>query len=236
MKNTPSAKASSVSVVHNPFNTAKMKTFEQFVLDWWRNYLSEADDDTLKALMENLIGEDETIEDYIPEDAECPYDWLYANMTDADEIYSKYFSYDHDSVCPDNMPDTAEFVYQMLKENADWYVHRNQWQAGTLPSFAEDFLRDMANHIEGYDNPIGFFKDLQNGCRSGMIGMLIYNSDCKRIYIEHIDDMEEYAEQIYDEVGYVENRERDPHYVHICWLCYEEFGYQIGRALFPDTF
>lgn len=156
-----------------------------------------------------------------------------ANMTDADEIYSKYFGYDSgDGLCPDNMPDTAEFVYQMLKENASWW----NGDATTLPSFAEDFLRDMAEHIEGYSNPLGFFNDLTHGCQSGMIGMLIYNSDCKRIYIEHIDDMEEYAEQIYEEAGFISNKNGAPHYTHICWLCYEEFGYQIGRTLFPETF
>ena len=108
--------------------------------------------------------------------------------------------------------------------------------SGKHPSFAEDFLRDMAEHIEGYSNPLGFFNDLTHGCQSGMIGMLIYNSDCKRIYIEHIDDMEEYAEQIYEEAGFISNKNGAPHYTHICWLCYEEFGYQIGRTLFPETF
>ena len=94
----------------------------------------------------------------------------------------------------------------------------------------------MAEHITGYNNPLGFFMDLTHGCVSGLIGMLIYNMDCKRIYIKHIDDMEEYAEQIYSEVGFIENKHGAPHYTHICYLCYEEFGYQIGRALFPETF
>lgn len=44
------------------------------------------------------------------------------------------------------------------------------------------------------------------------------------------------AEQIYSEVGFIENKHGAPHYTHICYLCYEEFGYQIGRALFPETF
>lgn len=213
-----------------------MKTFEEFVNDWWQNYLSEADDQTLKALMENLIGEEETIEDYIPEDADSPYDWLMANMT-ANEIYSKYFGSENDGLCPDNMPDTAEFVYQMLKENAGWFSPKSPEQASTLPSFSESFLRNMADHIDGYDNPEVFFKDLAyGGCVSGMIGMLIYNTDCKRIYIENMDDMEEYAEQIYGEVGFVENKNHLPHYTYICWMCYEEFAFQIGRALFPETF
>lgn len=213
-----------------------MKTFEEFTLDWWHNYLSEADEATLKALMENLIGEGKAIDKYISKDAENPYNWLYANMTDANKIYSKYFGFDNGGFCPDNMPDTEEFVYQMLKENADWFIHRYPSQQGTLPSFAEIFLRDMANHITGYNNPEGFFKDLQQGCSSGIIEMLIYNSDCKQIYIEHIDDIEEYAEQIYEEIGYVVNKDRLPHYTFICWMCYEEFGFQIGQALFPETF
>lgn len=213
-----------------------MKTFNEFVLDWWHDYLGKADETTLKALMENLIGEEETIEDYIPEDAASLYDWLYANMSDASEIYDKYFSFSNDGLNPDTMPKTEELAYQMLKENADWFIHRSPTQQGSLPSFAESFLRDMANHIAGYGNPEGFFKDLQHGCSSGMIGMLIYNDDCKKIYIEHIDDMEEYVEQISEELGYVENKNKLPHYTFICWMCYEEFGYQIGRALFPETF
>ena len=92
-----------------------MKTFKKYVTDWWQKYLSEADDETLRTMMENLIGEEETIEDYIPEDAACPYDWLMVNMT-ADEIFKKYFGYEDDGLRPDSMPDKSEFVYQMLKE------------------------------------------------------------------------------------------------------------------------
>lgn len=208
-----------------------MKTFDEYVLDWWHCYLDEAEEHTLKALMENLIGEEETIGDYIPGDAESPREWLRENMT-ADQIYEKYFGFENDGLCPDNMPDTAEFVYQMLKENASWWNGDTE----TLPSFAEEFLRDMANHIQCYNSPLGFFQDLQHGCQSGMIGILIYNSDCKRIYIEHIDDMEEYAEQIYNELGFVENKNHIPHYTLMCWMCYEEFGYQLACSLFPETF
>jgi len=38
-----------------------MKTFDEYVLDWWDDYLDEAEEHTLKALMEGLIGEEETI-------------------------------------------------------------------------------------------------------------------------------------------------------------------------------
>lgn len=209
-----------------------MKTFDEYVLDWWHDYLDEAEEHTLKALMEDLIGEEETIDDYIPEDADTPHDWLIANMT-ADEIFAKYFGFGNDGGCPDDMPDSAEFIYQMLKENASWF----NGDTSVLPSFAEDYLRDMANHIEGYDNPLGFFEDLQHGgCSSGKIGMLIYNSDCKRIYIENIDDMEDYVEQMREVFEDIKNENYIPHYTFISWICYEEFAFQIGRALFPETF
>lgn len=209
-----------------------MKTFEEYVLDWWNEYLDDAEDSTLKALMENLIGEEETIDDYIPEDAESPREWLRDNIT-ANYIFNKYFGLENDGLCPDNMPDRTEFIYQMLKENVSWW----DGDQTTLPSFAEEFLGDMVNHIEDYDTPLGFFKDLAyGGCQSGMIGMLIYNSDCKKIYIEHIDDMEEYVEQMYDEVGYMKNEKGLPHYVLICWRCYEELAYRIAMVLYPETF
>lgn len=209
-----------------------MKTFEEFVTDWWHDYLSEANEETHKTLMENLIGEEESIDDYIPGDADTPYDWLIANMT-ADEIFAKYFGFGNDGGCPDDMPDSSEFIYQMLRENASWF----NGDTSVLPSFAEDYLRNMAYLIEGYSNPLGFFVDfLHGGSRQARLVCFIYNSDCKRIYIEHIDDMEDYVEQIYEEFGYIENENHLPHYTFICWVCYEEFAFQIGRALFPETF
>ena len=70
-----------------------------------------------------------------------------------------------------------------------------------------------------------------------MIGMLIYNSDCKEIYIEHIDDMEEFVKELESEMGEpIRNRDHLPHYTFVCWLCYEELAFRIARELFPDEF
>ena len=207
-----------------------MKTIDEYVLDWWDDYLDEAEEHTLKALMEGLIGEEETIDDYIPEDAESPREWLKNNMQ-ADEIYDRYFGYAKNGLCPDNMPDTFQFVRDMLKENVSW----PDGDESPQPSFAADFIDNMASEIEGYDYPLGFFEDLQRGgCQSGMVGFLIYNSDCKRIYIEHIDDMEEWKNLMEDEMGAIQNEQHLPHYTFMCWLCYEELAYSIARALYPD--
>ena len=147
-----------------------MKTFNEYVLDWWDDYLDEAEEHTLKALMEGLIGEEETIDDYIPEDAESPREWLKNNMQ-ADEIYDKYFGYaKNDGLRQDDMPDTFQFVRKMLIENVAW----PDGDESPQPSFANDFIDNMAADIEGYDYPLGFFEDLQKGgCQSGMVGFLI---------------------------------------------------------------
>lgn len=209
-----------------------MKTFEEFVLDWWHDYLQDADDNTLRLLMEGWIGDEETIDDYIPEEAENEYDWLYANVDDAKKIWQHYFGCDGEGVY-DDMPDNEEMCYQLLLQCACWY----DGDTRSLPSFTEEYLRDMANHISDYEQPIDFFRDLQNGCQTGLIGMLIYNYDCKRIYIEHMDDLEEYVESIENELGEpIRNRNKLPHYTFVTWLCYEELGFSIGRILYPDEF
>lgn len=209
-----------------------MKTFDEYVLDWWHNYLDEAEEHTLNALMEDLIGEEETIDDYIPQDAESPREWLKENMS-AGEVYDRYFGYDKHGFCPDNMPDTFQFVRDMLKENVAW----PDGSTTTMPSFADEFLDNMAAEIEGYDYPLACFEDLTKyGCQSGMVGFLIYNSDCKRIYIEHMDDMEEWKNLMEDEMGAIKNEQHLPHYTFMCWLCYEELAFSIARALYPDEF
>ena len=102
----------------------------------------------------------------------------------------------------------------------------------------DELIEDMAGHSENYDTPYGFFHDLSyGGCVSGMIGMFVYHSDCKRFYIEHIDDLEAFVEDFEEELGEpIQNKDHQPHYTFTCWLCYEELAYRIARTLYPDTF
>lgn len=209
-----------------------MKDFKTFVLDWWNEYLDDHEDDA-KRIMESMIVEEETIDDYIPDDADSCIDWL-RNNDDPYDIYTSFFGYDAPATCLDDMPDTQTFLTDMFKQAASWA----DYSTSPLPSFADDFVQDMASHAEGYKTPDGFFKDLAyGGCVSGMVGMLIYNSDCKDIYIKHIDDMESYKLQLEGELGSpIQNEKELPHYTFMCWLCYEELAYNIGRSLFPETF
>jgi len=70
-----------------------------------------------------------------------------------------------------------------------------------------------------------------------LIGMLIYNSDCQKIYGKYANDMETFKEEIEQELGVpIHNKSGVPHYTFVCWFCYEELGFQIARNLFEDEF
>ena len=202
------------------------QTFEQYVLSWWTEYVEDHQADQ-KRLMELFIGEEETVEDYLDE-GETPYDWLIAkDESNADEIYSHFFGYSADRSLFDDLPDTTTFLIGMFKQA---YTEKYD--------FVDELIEDMAGHAENYDTPHGFFHDLSyGGCSSGMIGMFIYHTDCKRFYIQHIDDLEEFVQDFEEEIGEpVKNQNRQPHYTFICWLCYEELAYNIARTLYPETF
>lgn len=202
------------------------QTFDQYVLGWWREYVESHESDQ-KRLMETFIGEEETIEDYLDE-GETPYDWLMAKSEeDADEIYSHFFGYSEGQECFDDLPDTETFLTGMFKQ-----AYTEEYD------FVDELIEDMVGHAENYDTPHGFLHDLSyGGCSSGMVGMFIYNSDCKRFYIDHIDDLEEFVEEFEEELGeHIPNKSHLPHYTFICWLCYEELAYRIARTLYPENF
>ncbi len=79
-----------------------------------------------------------------------------------------------------------------------------------------------------------FLEDLQNGgCISGMISEFIYHADCKKFYIQHLEDLENIREEIEDSLGEaVKNRHRLPHFTFMCWLCFEEYCFDIYRSNF----
>lgn len=200
------------------------QTFEQYVLNWWNEFIENHEADQ-KRLMETFIGEEETIEDYLDE-SETPYDWL-AAKDNADEIYTHFFGYSGEQLIFDDLPDTETFLTGLFK------------QAFTEKyDFVDELIEDMAGHSENYDTPHGFFHDLSyGGCSSGMIGMFIYHTDCKRFYIQHIDDLEEFVQDFEEEIGEpVKNQDRQPHYTFMCWFCYEELAYNIARTLYPENF
>lgn len=204
-----------------------MINFKEYVLDWFHQLVEEhyTDKEWQRDLFHQL-GYNEA--EYL-DDGESIYDFLLA-MSDENFLYEALFGYSVKVKNLDDLPDTESFLVDMFRHVGLQYVHKY--------SFAVELLDDMAWQCLDYTNPINFFKDLQHGgCVSGMIGMFIYHNDCKRFYIEHIDDMESFVEDLEDEIGCdIQNRQKLPHYTFICWVCYEELAHKIASGLWNDEF
>lgn len=102
----------------------------------------------------------------------------------------------------------------------------------------KEFNKIIESKLDGYDGKKkeqfkSFAEDLQQGgCISGMIGNFIYNNDCKNFYIEYIDELEGMKEDFENELGEsIKNRHSVPHYTFMCWLCFEEYVFNIYNSL-----
>lgn len=99
---------------------------------------------------------------------------------------------------------------------------------------SEAFNEIIRNNMQGYNGKKkeqlkSFLEDLQRiGCISGMISEFIYHTDCKAFYIKHIEDLEEIKNELEDAFGEpIANRFKTLHYTFMCWLCFEEYCYNI---------
>lgn len=197
-------------------------TFHEYVTDWFHELVEQHESN--KDWCEDLFSQLGYNKAEFLDKGETCYDFLMA-MSDENEIYEALFGYEAKVKNLDDLPDMEGFLKAMFKEVGMDYIKDYD--------FAEELLEDMAEECDGYTNPIGFFQDLQQGgCGSGMIGMFIYNTDCKKFYIDHIDSMEDFVEEFEDELGCpIKNENRLPHYTFICWICYEELAFKIANEL-----
>lgn len=193
------------------------KFYEKYkakVLEWFDGL----DEEKQRSVISEVAGND-----YDEEEYGTPYEYL--EMLDADEWFWEHFGgcgrvYDGAT----SSFDSHAAVVEILKDSC----------GNKERSFVDDFVEDIAVHMEGYSDAQGFFKDLAyGGCISGMIGMFIYHSDCKKFYIDHMDDMENFKSELEEELGEpIQNRHQQPHYTFMCWLCYEEFARYLSDTLF----
>lgn len=196
--------------------------FKEYVNDWFHALVEQHEND--QEWCEDLFLQLDYDKGEHLNDGQSIYDFLLA-MSDENEIYEALFGFDVKVKDLDDLPDTEDFSKAMFKTVGEGIIKEYD--------FAEELLEDMVGNCEGYTNPIGFFQDLQQGgCGSGMIGMFIYNTDCKKFYIDHIDSMEDFVEELENELGCpIKNENKLPHYTFICWLCYEELAYRIANEL-----
>lgn len=201
--------------------------FEEYVTSWFHQYIEdhEEDADLMLSLFNTICQREEgdSLSDWLEEN-ETICDWM-MNCS-ADEIYSNLFGENaHDGLA--DIPDAESFITKMLEDVGN-ELGLDKYE------FVDEFISDMAYHITNYDNPLSFFEDLQRGgCASGMIGMVIYNSDCLALYGKYANDMEEFREELEENIGGPLKRDTAlRHYIWICWLYYEELAFQIGSYLF----
>lgn len=193
------------------------KFYEKYkakVLEWFDGL----DEEKQRSVISEVAGND-----YDEEEYGTPYEYL--EMLDADEWFWEHFGgYGRVYDGATSSFDSHAAVVEILKDSC----------GNKERSFVDDFVEDIAVHMEGYSDAQGFFKDLAyGGCISGMIGMFIYHSDCKKFYIDHMDDMENFKSELEEELGEpIQNRHQQPHYTFMCWLCYEEFARYLSDTLF----
>ena len=99
---------------------------------------------------------------------------------------------------------------------------------------SKEFNKIILDSLDNYDGKKkeqlkSYLNDLQKaGCQSGMVSEFIYNSDCKDFYIKHIDELEQIKEDLEDNLGEsIQNKNGLPHYTFMCWLCFEEYCYDL---------
>lgn len=110
-----------------------------------------------------------------------------------------------------------------------------------LNNLAKSFNSIILEKIQNYDGKQkeqlkSFLEDMhQSGCQSGMISDFIYHNDCKKFYIENIDELEGMKEEFEESLGeLIPNRQKLPHYTFVVWLCFEEYCLNLYSNIFEQ--
>lgn len=198
--------------------------FDEYIVEWFRTIVETATTEQVEQLYNFMHAEHE--------DYKC-------NTIDKMREYLMYFE---SGIYENVFSDKAKKKGLWLAEKQEEFLTDAFTQAALKVvkhyDFVDELVEDMVGECIGYGNPIGFFEDLeQGGCKSGMVGMFIYHSDCKKFYICHIDDMESFVEDWNEKIGEpIINKDKQPHYTFICWVCYEALAYYIADVLWPNRF
>ena len=106
-------------------------------------------------------------------------------------------------------------------------------------SFSKPFLKIIKEEMKGYSGNTkerlkSFLTDMQqSGCQGGMIGKFVYDKDCKKFYIKHIEELEEYILALEESLG-SPIKTSSFRCTEIVWLAFEEFCYNIYYNIFEN--
>ena len=97
-------------------------------------------------------------------------------------------------------------------------------------SFANPFYLIIKNELQGYSGTtkeklVSFLAYMEGiGCQGGIIQKFIHNEDCRKFYIKHIDDLEEYIEVLGERFGDLIKKPNGlPRYTFVVWFAFNEF-------------
>ena len=209
------------------------KAFYEAATSWFDNSSDESKDTML-----NILYNDKEA----MEEAKRLAEETYCKQTYQQEYLFQYLCPSYKDMYQLSL-NTADDVYshdKVIKEALEHCVHCSQDEMLNSESygFIGEFLDIVAYHISQYDTPEEFFEDLSyGGCASGMIGEFIYNSDCKDFYIKYMCDLDDYIENIEEEIGcriYRKYNKGVARYVLVCWVAFEEFCRILQYYLFEN--
>lgn len=120
--------------------------------------------------------------------------------------------------------DPKEFVSNLVWETLDEQMERcgvNDY------SFSDELKEIFQDHILGYDRGEDFFDDLAHGCSSGILSEFIYYSDTKDFYLRHMDDIEDYINDLGQEFGQPLSLD-EPRSNYAVWAVVDHIGESVG--------
>lgn len=113
----------------------------------------------------------------------------------------------------------------------------NDYSKNMNYSFSKPFLKIIKAELKDYSGTTkerlkGFLENMQGcGCQGGMIGKFIYNSDCLKFYIKHIEELEEYISELEESLG-SPIKTSSFRYTQVVWFAFEEFCHDIYCNIF----
>lgn len=86
-------------------------------------------------------------------------------------------------------------------------------------------MLDNGSDRAAFNNAVS---DLTSGMDTGVVGEIIYDSDCRDLFLEHYDEIMEYIEELEEKTGEpVVNRKKLPLHTFYVWVFFEDIYYRL---------
>ena len=191
-----------------------MNVFDNYVVNWYKEVMHTTPNSELIEFME--LGDTVRITGNSEREVlmEC-----------AQEKYAGYI-YTH-LIANGKTISPEDFLRYVFEQEFDGLIQEYEF----IPAFLSNMAFEAAHYNSA--NPRDFFDDLgAHGCVSGVVGMVAYHDNNRKIYMQYLDDLEDFLADFEEAVGEpVRNEKRLPRYTFVVWFCYQELAYQLEQRL-----